>query len=242
MQVSGLTGVTAVQTVPVLAGGGYHHSLAAKSDGTAWAWGYNEFGQLGDGTTTSRLLPVQVSGLSNVATVGAGAYHSLAVTGGTRTQALTYDYDRLPRLTGATLVGSAAGPTTYEYDPAGNRKTRTKAGASTSYTYDKADRITAAGGVSYTVNAAGNLAARGSDSFAYDQAHRLTSATVGGTTSTYTYDGDGKRASTTSGATTTRYVYDAAGGLPVLLDDGARKYVWGLWLAYAVASSGSVDR
>jgi RHS repeat-associated protein len=36
-------------------------------------------------------------------------------------------------------------------------------------------------------------------------------------------------------------VYDVGGGLPVLLDDGARKYVWGSGLAYSVdKSSGAV--
>jgi RHS repeat-associated protein len=79
------------------------------------------------------------------------------------------------------------------------------------------------------------------DSFSYDQANRLTSATVGGTTSQYSYDGDGKRASSTVGATTTRYVYDVNVSLPVLLEDGTRKYVWGLGLAYAVDSGGTVE-
>src|ERR1019366_8000856 len=50
---SGLNGVIA------LAAGGYH-TLALKSDGTVWAWGYNVAGQLGDGTTTDRNIPIQV--------------------------------------------------------------------------------------------------------------------------------------------------------------------------------------
>jgi len=83
----------------------------------------------------------------------------------------------------------------------------------------------AAGAVGYTVNGAGNETARGSDTFSYDQANRLTSATVGGVTTTYAYDGDGKRISSTVGGTTTRYVYDVGLGLPVLLDDGTQKYV-----------------
>ena len=39
---------------------GVGHSCALRSDGTVWCWGSNGFGQLGDGTTTDRLHPVQV--------------------------------------------------------------------------------------------------------------------------------------------------------------------------------------
>jgi alpha-tubulin suppressor-like RCC1 family protein len=40
------------------------HALAVRSDGTVWAWGLNEDGELGDGTTTDRNTPVQVAGLT----------------------------------------------------------------------------------------------------------------------------------------------------------------------------------
>ena len=53
--VSGITGIVAVA-------GGFAHSLALKRDGTVWAWGSNDSGQLGDGTTISRLTPIQVLG------------------------------------------------------------------------------------------------------------------------------------------------------------------------------------
>ncbi len=68
-----LTGVTAVAA-------GYHHALALKSDGTVWAWGENGFGQLGDGTTTERMTPVQVVQLQGVIAIAAGSDHSLALT------------------------------------------------------------------------------------------------------------------------------------------------------------------
>jgi alpha-tubulin suppressor-like RCC1 family protein len=45
----------------------------------AWGWGDNDSGQLGDGTTTLASTPVQVSGLTDVAQVAAGAGHTLAV-------------------------------------------------------------------------------------------------------------------------------------------------------------------
>ena len=59
--------------------GGYQHSLGLKADGTVWAWGYNNYGQLGDGSTTNRLTPVPVSGLTGCVAIAAGYYHSLGL-------------------------------------------------------------------------------------------------------------------------------------------------------------------
>ncbi len=75
VQVSALSGMTSVATGP----GGFH-TIALKSDGTAWTWGENTFyGQLGDGTTISRLSPVQVSGLTTITAIAASTTTSLAV-------------------------------------------------------------------------------------------------------------------------------------------------------------------
>ena len=48
---------------------GSDFTCAVKTDGTVWCWGLNTSGQLGDGTTTNRNRPVQVSGLTDVADV-----------------------------------------------------------------------------------------------------------------------------------------------------------------------------
>ncbi len=70
---------TGFLTGAVAVGAGDEHSLAAKSDGTVWAWGYNNYGQLGNGTTDNSSIAVKVSGLSNVTALEAGAGFSLAL-------------------------------------------------------------------------------------------------------------------------------------------------------------------
>src|SRR5262249_41217985 len=58
---------------------GNDFTLARKNDGTVWAWGGNDYGQLGDGTTvTRRTTPQQVVGLTNVTSISAGLTHALA--------------------------------------------------------------------------------------------------------------------------------------------------------------------
>jgi alpha-tubulin suppressor-like RCC1 family protein len=71
--VDGLTSdVTAIR-----AGG--EHTCAILKDGGARCWGYNVFGQLGDGSTVNRLSPVPVLGLATeVADITIGRQHSCA--------------------------------------------------------------------------------------------------------------------------------------------------------------------
>lgn len=80
-KVVNLTGVTAVSA-------GYYHSLALKSDGTVWSWGYGGNGQLGNGSTSGTPFnaPVQVIGtgglgttLQNATAIAAGYSHSLVL-------------------------------------------------------------------------------------------------------------------------------------------------------------------
>src|SRR5208282_5796881 len=73
--------------VKSLGGRGYH-TLALKTDGTVWAWGRNEYGELGigvafdsgnDGINQGTNVPVQVIGLTNPASLSAGGFFSLAL-------------------------------------------------------------------------------------------------------------------------------------------------------------------
>ncbi|MCU0781771.1 MAG: cadherin-like beta sandwich domain-containing protein, partial [Akkermansiaceae bacterium] len=74
-----MTGKTILATAT-----GNSHSLALCADGSLFAWGHNDYGQFGDGTTTDRLTPVPVpltgalAGKTVVA-ISAGYSHSLAL-------------------------------------------------------------------------------------------------------------------------------------------------------------------
>ncbi len=68
--------------IAISAGGA--HSLAVTATGRVLAWGDNEYGQLGDGTTKDRSVPVRVKlpAGTRVIAVGASYNYSLALTAG----------------------------------------------------------------------------------------------------------------------------------------------------------------
>jgi len=59
--------------------GGGGHTLAIKIDGTLWAWGWNEYGQVGDGSFTNKPYPIKIGTATDWKIVSAGNYHSLAI-------------------------------------------------------------------------------------------------------------------------------------------------------------------
>ena len=72
MPVPGLTGVIQVAV-------GDNDSFALRSDGTVWAWGANDTGQLGDGTATQRVVPTQVPGVTGIKAIAAGRTTTFAI-------------------------------------------------------------------------------------------------------------------------------------------------------------------
>jgi alpha-tubulin suppressor-like RCC1 family protein len=63
---------------------GANHTCAALANGTAKCWGSNASGQLGDGNVVTRLVPVDVIGLTGVTQINASGDHTCAVlTNGT---------------------------------------------------------------------------------------------------------------------------------------------------------------
>ncbi len=68
--VSGLgSGVTSI-------GAGFYHTCALIAGGAMKCWGYNQFGALGDGSTTTRTSPVAVAGLTGATAVSPGGGHT----------------------------------------------------------------------------------------------------------------------------------------------------------------------
>ena len=85
----GQSGGTAAAATPRLVSGisnltaadGSTFTIARASDGTAWTFGADSSGQIGDGTVGNAVVvPAQVTALTDVAAVAAGLNHAVAVT------------------------------------------------------------------------------------------------------------------------------------------------------------------
>ena len=83
---------------------GSFHTVAIDTTGQAWAWGKNDSGQLGDGTTTDKHAPVQVAGGHKFKQIAAGVYHTVAID--TNGDAWAWGYNRYGQLGDGTTINS----------------------------------------------------------------------------------------------------------------------------------------
>jgi len=101
IQVNKLTGVTAVAAK-------FNYSLALKDDGTVWAWGWNEFGQLGDGASgwgVYNTSPMQVLGENGVGYLNLGIYKGAVESPNTGSNPDTLAVISLVIMVGLAAVG-----------------------------------------------------------------------------------------------------------------------------------------
>src|ERR1019366_6672371 len=83
VEVHGSGNISYLNSVQAIMGCEFHN-VALKNDGTVWAWGWNAYGQLGNGTTNDAWSPVQTGltanpPLTNVIKLGGRPYFTLAV-------------------------------------------------------------------------------------------------------------------------------------------------------------------
>jgi RHS repeat-associated protein len=143
---------------------------------------------------------------------------------------ISYTYDSLYRLTDA--VYSNGFEFHYTYDAVGNRLTQTTCApnvpcATTTFSYDAANRLISVNGVTYTWDDNGNLLGDGTSTYGYDSQNRLTTLTQSGHTYAFTHNGNGDRLTQSVDGVVTRYTLDLEAGLTQVLSDGSFAYLYG---------------
>jgi RHS repeat-associated protein len=146
------------------------------------------------------------------------------------TSAVAYTFDNGGQLTNEVRTGSNAYTTSYTYDNAGNRTSKTLGATTENYTYDDANKLLTAGGKSYSYDAAGNTTGVSSSSstvsLTWDGAGRLKAATTSAGTYTYTSNGIGQRVAKSGPGVSQSYVLGSDAIDAPVLSDGAASYVY----------------
>ncbi|WP_199517381.1 RHS repeat-associated core domain-containing protein, partial [Nucisporomicrobium flavum] len=182
----------------------------AKGSATLAAFGYSydDAGQL-TGTTKpngahsySYTANSQLGSIATTSGIGATGQYSVTPAGllNGLPDGTTQRYDARQQLT--TTTSPAGNTTAYGYDERGNRTSATSNDQRIEYGYNLTNRLT-----SFT---------------------RSTGSTAGtADTVEYTYDGDGLRASRTANGAEAKFVWATGSELPLLLDDGTHRYLYG---------------
>jgi RHS repeat-associated protein len=120
---------------------------------------------------------------------------------------ITYDYDRMSRLTEVDYSDSTP-DVTRDYDLAGRLETMTDAVGTVTYGYDELDRLETA------TRTGGGSGLNGTFAYEYDEAGNIIERTYPDSTVVENaFDDDGRLETVTSGGVTTTFVYDEAGNI-----------------------------
>ena len=204
----------------------------------------------------NRLIKVTdwLGGVAAYAYDSAGILQTIVNPNGTTT---TYSYDAANRLTGLSNKksnGAVIAGFTYTLDAAGNHTLVEKdepitpefTATDISYTYDDADRLTAAGGTNYTHDNRGNMTGTSAgNTYTFDFASRVTRVASGGENIDYLYDGLGNRIARTQGGVQARYVLDLNRSMSQVLaetdssGDVTNYYVYGHGLISKITADGN---
>lgn len=112
-----LTGQLSGKTIKSISPG-YYHTCAIASDNNAYCWGFNENGELGDNSVTTRINPVAVntSGVlagKTIKSIGAHSWHTCALASDNKVYCWGYNVDGELNI---GSLGNALVPSAVVYD------------------------------------------------------------------------------------------------------------------------------
>ena len=196
------------------------------------AWSYRKdgaaTGPYGDGNILAETVSYKAAGFAAGTTPPAGS-------------SVSYAYDAFGRLTQASSTNRPALNQTAAYDGDGNLSTLATAGTTQTYAYTAGtNRLSSAGGQSYTHDAAGQVTSAAGTALVRDPVTgRVRKATKGATTIALLYGPSGRQVLATSGTTRRLQVRDG-GGIPLAEYEAVGTGAASLALAHVHGTTGRI--